>query len=265
MRKLVLFGLLALLFWGPCSAKPLSTQPDGVLFVGNSLTYVGNLPAVFAALARANGHDLRSYMVVGPGGTLAERVAGGTVPRALQKCNCSVLVLQERGGDLFGGFGRDALARSKRAVIDLARTGRQSGARVVLLGTYNSQNVSHHLVLMEGAAARAAGIPYIAVSDLLWRLRKADPSLEWLRKEGGHPGKALTLLDAMLLYKQLYGSYPAAKAFVVRAPIYGTHSGLEPTLRRATAPPPNASTPRSVSYSAAMMGKLLGLLEEPGN
>lgn len=265
MRKLVLPGLLVLLFCVPCSAKTLRTQPEGVLFVGNSLTYVGNLPAVFTAMARANGHDVRSYMIVEPGGTLSQRVADGTVPRALRQCGCRILVLQERGGDLFGSFGPDALAQSKRAVTALAQTGRERGARVVLLGTYNSPDVSHHLVLMEGAAANAAGIPYIAVSDLLWRLRKADPSLEWLRKEGRHPGKALTLLDAALLYKQLYGTYPAAKGFVVRAPIYGTHSGLEPKLRKADAPPPNPATPRSVSYPAVMVGKLLRLLEEPGN
>lgn len=266
MRKLVFVALLALLLCSPCSAKPLRTQqPEGVLFVGNSLTYVGNLPAVFSALARANGHDIRSYMIVQPGGTLSERVADGNVPRALEQCGCRVLVLQERGGDLFGGFGDEARAQSKRAVTALARSGRERGASVVLLGTYNSPNVSHHLVLMEGAAANAAGIPYVAVSDLLWRLRKADPSLGWLRKEGWHPGKALALLDAMLLYKQLYGSYPAANRFVVHAPIYDTHSGLTPELRKADAPPPNPATPRSVSYSAGMVGKLLRLLEEPGD
>lgn len=265
MRKLVFLGLLALLLCVPCSAKRLRAQPEGVLFVGNSLTYVGNLPAVFSALARANGHDVRSYMIVQPGGTLSERVADGTVPGALRQCGCRILVLQERGGDLFGSFGPDALAQSKRAVTALARAGRERGARVVLLGTYNSPDVSHHLVLMEGAAANAAGIPYIAVSDLLWRLRKADPSLEWLRKEGWHPGNALALLDAMLLYKQLYGAYPAAKGFVVRAPIYGTHSGLKPEIRKADAPPPNPATPRSVAYSTVIVGKLLRLLGKPGN
>lgn len=266
MRKLVILALLTLLFWVPYGAKPLrAQQPDGVLFVGNSLTYVGNLPAVFTALARANGHNVRSYMIVKPGGTLSERVAEGTVPHALEQCGCSVLVLQERGGDLFGGFGDEALAQSKQAIMTLARNGREKGASVVLLGTYNSPAVSHQLVLMEGAAANAAGIPYVAVSDLLWRLRKADPSLAWLRKEGWHPGKALSLLDAVLLYKQLYGSYPAAKGFVVRAPIYDTHSGLKPMLRKADAPPPNPATPQSVSYPAVMVGKLLRLLEESGN
>jgi hypothetical protein len=118
---------------------------------------------------------------------------------------------------------------------------------------------------MEGAAAKAAGIPYIAISERLWRLHKAYPSLEWLRKAGGHPGKVLTLLDAILLYKQMYGAWPAAKPFVVHAPIYGVHTGLQPTLRRANAPAPNAGAPQTVAYSAAVITEILAALEMPSS
>ena len=247
-----------MLLCGSCIATQLSMQPERVLFVGNSLTYVGNLPAVFSALARANGHSARSYMIVSPGGTLAERVVDESVAPALQKCGCTTLILQERGGDLFGGFGADALIKSKQAIRTLAEIGRAKGASVVLLGTNNSQPVSHELVVMEGAAAHATGIPYIAVSERLWRLHNAYPSLEWLRKDRGHPGKALTLLDAILVYKQLYGTYPTAKSFTVHAPIYDAHhSGLKPTLRRASAAPPQANEPDTLSYPSAVTGELL--------
>ena len=246
-----------MLLCGSCGATPLSKQPDRVLFVGNSLTYVGNLPAVFSALARVNGHSVRSYMIVSPGGTLAERVTDGSVAPSLQKCGCTALVLQERGGDLFGAFGDDALVKSKQAISTLAEIGQAQGASVVLLGTTNSRPVSHELVVMEGAAAHATGIPYIAVSERLWRLHDAHPSLEWLRKDGGHPGQALTLLDAILVYQQLYGTYPAAKSMTVQAPIYDANTGLRPTLRRASAPPPNANEPRTLSYPAAMTRQLL--------
>ena len=89
---------------------------------------------------------------------------------------------------------------------------------------------------MEGAAAHAAGIPHIAVAEQFWLLHNTHSSLEWLYKDGMHPGKALTLLNAILVYKQLYGTYPLVKAFVIDAPIYGIHSGLKPTLREADAP-----------------------------
>ncbi len=265
MRKYALLFLSLLFVFASCSAAQVSGHPARVLFVGNSLTYVGNLPAVFSALAHTNGHAVDSYMVVAPGGTLTQRVADGSASHALQQCRCTTLVLQERGGDLFGGFGADAMAQSKHAIAALANAGHAGGASVLLLGSYNSLSVSHHLVVMEGAAAQAAGIPYIAVSERLWRLHKAYPSLEWLRKAGGHPGKALTLLDAILLYKQLYGAWPAAKPFVVHAPIYGVHTGLKPILRRANAPPPNAGAPQTVAYSASVIGEFVTALEKPSS
>lgn len=264
MRKLVVLVLSVLLVCA-CSNAARSFGRQRVLFVGNSLTYVGNLPAVFSALARANRHEVRSYMVVSPGGTLSERLDDGSAARGLSRCDCSTMILQERGGDLFGLFGHKAMAQSKKAIKSLARMGQAGGADVVLLGSYNSADISHHLVAMEGAAAHDAGIPYIAVSELLWRLHHVYPSLNWLRmKEGGHPGKALTLLDAILVYKQLYGAFPAAKPFVVHAPIYGVHTGLKPKLRRANAPPPSTTpgdTPKVVSYSSSAIAKILAVLE----
>ena len=264
MRKYVIL-FLSLLLVCPAYGQAQISAHDRVLFVGNSLTYVGNLPATFSALARANGHAVDSYMVVAPGGTLTERVADGSATHALKQCRCTALILQERGGDLFGDFGNDALAQSKHAIAVLTKAGHASGASVVLLGTYNSPSVSHHLVVMEGTAAQTAGVPYIAISERLWRLHKAYPSLEWLRKAGGHPGKALTLLDAILLYKQLYKAWPAAKPFVVHAPIYGVHTGHKPTLRRADAPPPNAGAPQTVAYSAAVITEILAALEMPSS
>lgn len=238
IRRLSALSLSVLVLCVSCSTWHTADQPDRVLFVGNSLTYVGNFPAVFSALARANGHAVRSYMLVSPGGTLAERLEDGSAAKALEACRCTIMVLQERGGDLFGAFGRDATMRSVGAVMSLAQRGRAERARVFLMGTYNSRRVSSLVVDMEGTAAQDAGIPYIAVANRLWRLHDAYPSLQWRAEDAAHPGKALTLVDAVLLYRHLYGSFPAAKSFVVNAPIYGVNSGLKAVLRAANAPAP---------------------------
>lgn len=263
MRRPLTLVLFSFVLCIACVANAAPARIDRVLFVGNSLTYFGNLPAVFAALARANGHAVHSYMVVSPGGTLSERVADGSAVGALRKCHCNVLILQERGGDLFGSFGNTAERDSRRAITKLATIGDAARATVILLGTYNGRQVTPRLVAMESAAARAASIPYVAVSGRFWCLRDLYPSLQWLRRPSGHPGADLTLLDSVLLYRQLFGALPAATGFEVHAPIYGDHSGLEPTLRDASAPPPNADTPMSVSYSAAVVGQLVKALEKP--
>src|SRR6056297_941890 len=84
---------------------PAPSNPDRVLFVGNSLTYYGNVPAIFSALAEASGKPVTSDMIVVGGAELTERVADGTVARALDERRYTALVLQERGGALIGSFG----------------------------------------------------------------------------------------------------------------------------------------------------------------
>lgn len=261
MHKFVLPILLALLLCTSCSAPHPRQQLDRVLFVGNSQLYVGNVPAVAAALASANGHAFHSDMIVKGGATLAERVADGSVEQALAGRAYTMLVLQERGGDLMCSFGPDSCIQSRRAIRTLARLARKNGTAVVLLGTYQTlPSASRRLVEAESSAAAAAGIPYIEVSENLQDLRSAEPGLTWFYIDGMHPGKDLVLLDAILLYRHLTGSDPAARDFIADAPIYTSNSGLAASLRAADDPPPQAGTPRAASYTAATIEKLLAVI-----
>ena len=81
MRTRFLALLVAMFLAISCAAPERASPPDRVLFVGNSLTYVGNVPAVFSALAEANGTPMPSDMIVKGGATLSERVADGSVAR----------------------------------------------------------------------------------------------------------------------------------------------------------------------------------------
>lgn len=258
-----LIALIALLVSTSCGFAPPEGKPDRVLFVGNSLTYVGNVPAVFSALAATNGHALSSDMIVKGGATLSERVADGTVARALKEREYTVLVLQERGGDLLCLFGPDSCARSRQAISTLARLARQQGVTVVLLGTYQSRPAaSRELSRQERSAASDAGIAYIDVSERLQRLGKAFPTLTWFGADGMHPGKDLALLDAVLIYKQLYGTFPDVKPLTVKAPIYSSASGLTAALRAADAAPPKKDTPQEVAYGADTIEALIGALSD---
>jgi hypothetical protein len=266
VHRLILLILSALLYCVSCSAQRGEEQPNRVLFVGNSLLYVGNVPAVFSALASANGHAVRSDMIVKGGATLDQRVADGSVEQALARHAYTTLVLQERGGDLVCSFGPDSCLRSRQAIKALAKLAREHGADIVLLGSYQPlPSASRRLVEAESAAAADAGIPYLDVSENLRQLRSAEPGLAWFYTDGIHPGKDLVLLDAILVYRQLTGSDPEAKDFIVDAPIYTSDSGLAADLRPADAPPPKADTPRGASYAAATIGRLLAVINQHGS
>ena len=252
-------ALLLLLVGTSCGAVDSGTQASRVLFVGNSLTYVGNTPAVYSALARANGHAVSSDMIARGGATLVERLNDGSVERALADGDYTVLVLQERGGDLMCSSGPDSCRDSRWAIGVFADLAREQGVKVVLMGTYQplAPSSSRRLVQEEAVVAAETGILHVEVSETLGRLREAEPDLKWFAEDDAHPGQDLALLNALLLYRGLHGDFPPADALVVQAPIYGATSGLDGALRGAEVPPPLRETPRKIRYSANRMAAVI--------
>ena len=207
------------------AAAPNSTQ---ILFVGNSLTYVNNLPAVFTTLAADNGKTVHTDMLVKGGATLTQWLDGGAVTRALEAHRYDYVMLQERGNDFACGFGPQVCADSRHALHTLAQLVRKHDARPVLMGTYQvGAEASETIVAAESKAAHADAMPYIAVSGRLNQGRERIPYDDWFAK-AGHPGHDLVLLEAVLLYRQLYGALPRAKALEVRAPMFVPGSKFAP-------------------------------------
>ncbi|GGY20208.1 hypothetical protein GCM10008098_10850 [Rhodanobacter panaciterrae] len=217
LRLFVLaLAVLAFLQIG-CSRRP-TTQ---VLFVGNSLTYVNNLPAALSALAAANGRSLQADMIVKGGATLTEHFGDGSVARALAQRHYDFVVLQERGGDFLCGFVPSKCRDAKGSTMALVRIARNAKAVPLLLGTYQTMpEVSAVLVNEESQAARTVTVPYVAVSDRLQRGLTTSPKKSWLYADDMHPGPDLVLLESVLLYRQLFGALPATQAFSVHAPMY---------------------------------------------
>lgn len=214
---LILAALLACLC---ATAGAAGKKPLRVLFVGNSLTYVGNLPAVLESLASSNAKPLQADMLVKGGATLTQWLDSGAVPKALQARRYDYVVLQERGNDFACGFGPRVCEDSRHALHALARIVRDAGAKPVLLGTYEPDaEGAATLVAAEAKAARSNGMPYIAVSNLFLAGMKRYPNADWVRADH-HPGHALVLLDAALLYRELYGTLPSSTPFDVKAPMY---------------------------------------------
>ena len=258
MRRWISLSLLLFVFT-TCSAEP-APPPTKALFVGNSLIYVGNLPATYAALSTANGHPVHSQMIVKGGALLDQRVTDGSVQRALSEHHPQLLILQEQGGALLCWPDQSACTKSQAAISTLAKAGSDAGARILLLGSYQAQPAaSARLIAKETAAAEQAGIPYVAISEALRSAAAAAPDLQWYDADGMHPGPALTLLDAIQLYRAVHGRLPE-HGFSVAAPIYLPKSGLDADLRNADTPAPLANTPTHIHYPDAMIQRINALL-----
>lgn len=218
--RIMLVLLLAMLN-GACATEPIDRPELRILFVGNSLVYVGNLPAVFDALAKRNGRPVQSDMLVSGGATLSERLEDGSVDRALRSTKYDYVILQERGGDFLCEYGIDACKRAATSLRQLATMARDLDARPLLLGTYQGlPKASRAIVAAESSAAASNGIPYVAISNRLHVALQASPSGDWLHRDRMHPGHQLVLLEAITLYRTLYGSSPKKTALRVTAPMH---------------------------------------------
>ncbi|PWF46625.1 hypothetical protein C7C56_016160 [Massilia glaciei] len=180
--------------------------------------YVGNLPAVFDALAASNGRDAQSEMIAKGGHTLARHLSDGAASKALATGKFDYLVLQERGGDIIGSFGQNDRDGAKVSLQEFTRLATAARAEPIYLGTYQPlPAVSDALLKAEGSLADRLKLAYVPVSGHFRTAVAAAPEAAWLDKDGMHPGRDLTFLKAVLLYRQIFGALPAATAFAVEA------------------------------------------------
>ena len=262
MRLVQLLILFVSVLCCSCTSPTLPDQAPRILFVGNSLTYVGNTPAVFSALSAKGDHPVVTEMIVEGGATLSQRLKDGSVARALSEQHYSTVILQERGGDLLCSFGPSSCGESEKAITTLSALAKSNGAKAVLLGTYQSMpRMSTALVEAESAAADKAGIPYVEISNKLQVLQVKLPDTQWFHSDGMHPSSNLALLNAISLFEMLYNSIPPAEKLTVRAPIYSTNSGLTSALMLADAPPPRSDTRLEISYGAEEIERIVSALK----
>jgi len=206
--------LLLLSFATPLQAQQASPARElRVLFVGNSLTYVNNLPATLRALAASQPRAIPiiTSTYVAPGGTVAERWKDGIAPAALREGHWDAVVLQERGGLL--ACMTDAEQRqqsecraSERAHKDFAALARAAGARTLLLATWGPDE-TWQLKLdraVRQLASRTSAEVVPAGSVL--RAWAAAHSSEATFPDKVHPSVPATLIMAGQLYRAITGN-----------------------------------------------------------
>jgi len=217
MRSLILSFLIAGFAWVPASSNARGSADEvRVLFIGNSLTYVGNLPRVLEEISAANGRAVSAQMIASGGATLTQHLTDPEVRRSIAHDSFDFVVLQERGGDLICAFGPASCEESRVALARLSELVTDAGSSAILLGTYqNSASASERLEAAEAEEASRHGIHHLSVSGLIRRGREEVPHATWLATDGMHPGADLTLLKSALVFHHIFDSPPSSVAFHV--------------------------------------------------
>ena len=208
MRLPALLLAAALACSSPTSAGPPGTPrpPEGraVLFIGNSLTYANDLPAMFERIAGAAGTPVRVDEATGGNMAVIDHmVAGSRAIARMDEGGWTYVVLQQ--GPTPAGICRDTL------VLAAMRAGphiRNGGGRPVLWLPWARRGFPASLAVAgESAtlAARAVG-GVVAPVGIAWdEALEQDPSLPLYGGDGYHPAPAGTLLAALTIYDRLFG------------------------------------------------------------
>lgn len=226
MPRLLAAVLLALL--ASCAHDRTAVTPRRILFIGNSVLYTNNLPAIFGRMADAQqaGPAYRVDMVARGGASLSQWAGDERLLASITSGRYDAVVLQERGGDdLCVLDAQDRQTPACQALIDghvrLARLAREHGARVFYLGTYQQvPEISAALVRAESTLGTQMQAQYVEVSERLRALRALRPDLPWLYSDNAHPGMAMTALMGVLLYEALGGSAPVPSELCTGAELY---------------------------------------------
>ncbi len=198
-----------------CGGGPVCTR---VLFIGNSYTYVNDLPGTFVQLAQAGGHPVATDSVAEGGATLADANASDATASKLAAAAWGFVVLQEQSEIPSVTSSRDQVmypaARSLVARIKAA------GATPVFFMTWAHQagwpenglpdylSMQRQIDSAYVTIAQQLAVPAAPVGFAWSRAHRADPALTLWASDGSHPATAGTYLAACVFYAVIFHQSP---------------------------------------------------------
>jgi hypothetical protein len=204
--RLTLIAALALMGCHTSAPTTAPLAPGGhhVLFIGNSLTYVNDLPATVAAIATAAGDTVRVAMAAGPNLALIDHLNGATnAVSAIKAGGWEYVVLSQ--GPTPRGICRDSLVLWTKMFDPLIRA---AGARPALYMTWPSEQdlaIFDDVRISFQEAARAVNGVFMPAGEA-WRAAwRENPALQLYGADRFHPSPIGTFLAALEIYERITG------------------------------------------------------------
>ena len=200
MARATTLFLLMLLVPGVTAGRQAESR---ILFIGNSLTYWNELPALVESLATAAKRRVTCQMVAFPDVSLEDHWQRGDAVRAIRRGGWSHVVLQQ---------GPSALPESQRLLREYARrfdaeikAVKAKTALYMVWPARARQQDFDGVSASYAAAARDVDGLLLPVGDA-WRAAwKRDPALALYSPDGLHPSRAGTYLAALVIVSRALG------------------------------------------------------------
>lgn len=213
-RRAVLAGVAGALFNSNAAAQDAPTR---VLFIGNSLTYSNNLPAMVEALHRLAGLSLVTQMEAQPNFSLGDHWDNHAAQRLIRRGGWSTVVLQQ------GPSAReDSRVQLRRDTQRFAQLIAEIGARPALFSVWPSRSRAQDFERAEESYALAAadvdGL-FLPVATAWREAFRLAPEID-LYSDALHPTREGSLLAALVIFGALTSRSPLTlSASVETAPL----------------------------------------------
>lgn len=203
--------------------SPSPSAACRVLFIGNSYTYVNNLPLVFAKLAAAGDHVIKTGLIAHPDASLANDVASPETEAVLRATSWDVVVLQEQSEIPSSVSLRQTLMYP--AARQLVHMIREHGTEPMFYLTWAHQDgwpanglIGYHSMqsaIDAGyfAIARELGVTVAPVGDAWSAILSRETRPRLWQADGSHPTIAGTYLAACVFYATIFRQSPTGLSY----------------------------------------------------
>ncbi len=209
--------------------EPPAAGGHHVLFIGNSLTYVNDLPGTLAALAASAGDTIRVMTVARPNFALIDHLNGGSdALDAIELGGWEYVVLQQGSSSL--PANRDSLVLWATMFAPHIRAVGATPALFMVWPTADRQWAFDDVRQSYLAAAQAVNGLFLPAGQAWVIALQKDPTLTVYAADGLHPSPIGTYLAALVMYERITGH--DARLLPVSAVVNGQMLALdEATVR----------------------------------
>jgi hypothetical protein len=192
-----------------------------ILFLGNSYTYVNDLPSTFARLAQSGGHPVQVDVIANGGETLAQHATSSDDLNKIASQHWSYVVLQEQSDTPATDGGRASMYSAART---LAARVEAAAAMPMFFMTWAhkdgepsaGQNYETMQQQVDGAyltISKELGVPVAPVGYTWYMVRHDHADIDLWQSDGSHPTQAGTYLAACVFYAAVFRQSPAGLSF----------------------------------------------------
>jgi hypothetical protein len=206
MKTLLRVLVFVALFGWPARGGDAAHKKLHVLFIGNSLTYVNDLPAMIASMAAAKGDELTIDRNLVGGATLEKHWQEGKALAKIKAEHWDYVVLQDLSTEAY--TNREAMFKNGR-LFDAEI--RKAGARTMLYMTWALETAPEKFPVIEeaytslGKELTATVVPVGAAWHKLTAV-EGKPAIQLYKPDHKHPAPAGTYLAACVFYRALFGA-----------------------------------------------------------